>query len=155
MNNKVKFSCIEDSIFEIEKLGLEGVAIFVPSGMTFIRPYTEYFIDHYLELLRDKGFLALYRIRNNNKFVFIDQNRSNQSIDEVSAKQSIDRILKWFANNGVRKIGMNGIKLSHSTLIPEVWLYREVKHWTSINKNDFEEICFVDLRGGFNKINMV
>jgi hypothetical protein len=44
---------------------------------------------------------------------------------------------------------MNGIRTSSG--ICELLIVREVKSWLIFNDNNFKEICFIDLRDGFNK----
>ena len=61
----------------------------------------------------------------------------------------ISDTLGRFSKLGVRRIGMNGIRTDSG--IPELLIVSEVKSWLINNDNNFKEICFIDLRGGFNK----
>jgi len=61
----------------------------------------------------------------------------------------IAHTLGRFSKLGVKRIGINGIRTSSG--ISELLIVREVKLWFINNDNNFKEICFIDLRDGFNK----
>ena len=61
----------------------------------------------------------------------------------------IAHTLGRFSKLGVKRIGMNGIRTSSG--ICELLIVHEVKSWLINNDNNFKEICFIDLRDGFNK----
>jgi len=149
----MNFKFVQGSVFDFEELDLDAVLIFVPCGLTFLRYDAEKFIEKDFELLKDFQIFQLYKLKSGErKFIFIHRNESHKLIEENHATEMLIKMIYLLARNGIKKIGMNGIRLRNEGVIPEKWLFDEVKKILEISEFPFDQITFIDKRGGFNKI---
>ena len=86
---------------------------------------------------------------NSLRYVIVNRNKSHKIYDSYDISGMIAHTLGRFSKLGVKRIGMNGIRTSSG--ICELLIVREVESWLIHNDNNFKEICFIDLRDGFNK----
>ena len=149
----MEYTFVKGSVFDFEKMDLDVVIIFVPCGLTFLRHDTESFIKEELVLLKDFKLFELYQLNTGErKFVVVHRNMDNELIEPDFALDMLRKIFYLLSRNGMKRIGMNGIRLKRYAQFPEQWLYDEVRSMLKVSVTSIEAITFIDLRGGFNKI---
>ena len=153
--NTVKINFFKGSIFQQERFKLDAIAVFIPAGLTAIRMNCENFVKQFEKPTEKHEEFFLYKTNYNNdtlnslRYVIVYRNTSHKIYDSCDISGMISDTLGRFSKLGVRRIGMNGIRTSSG--IPELLIVSEVKSWLINNDNNFKEIYFIDLRGGFNK----
>ena len=153
--NTVKINFFRGSIFQPERFKLDAIAVFIPAGLTAIRMNCENFVKQFEKPTEKHEEFFLYKTNYNNdtlnslRCVIVYKNTSQKIYDSCDVSGMISDTLGRFSKLGVRRIGMNGIRTSSG--IPELLIVSEVKSWLINNDNNFKEIRFIDLRGGFNK----
>ena len=157
VSSGVLFRAVTGSIFEAENNLAEGVAIFVMCGLTAFRPNAR---DYIKTLGTQTGWanrLAVFSkhtARGDITFLY-DENRDNKIYDIGELHAIVDRTLNFFAERGVGRVAMNGIRvksiISHEHFA-EASLLAAVKNWCSEYEGAFESIDLVDKRGGFGVI---
>ena len=153
---------VAGSIFEAENHGAEGVAIFVPCGLTALRSeLPRYMIPFGLPIGNEKAFTIFRSERQFGSFtVLCDENRSMSLYPARGIPMLLDMALSIFQRHGIRKIAMNGIRVywpqgvKDRGHLAEAYLVDNAVHWLETHSHNFESIDFVDLRGGFGKIHL-
>jgi hypothetical protein len=150
-----KINYIRGSIFQPERFKLEAITVFIPIGLSAIRIDCRDFVRQFKNPLEkcEEFFLFKNNYKNDTlnslRYVLVDRNKSHKIYDSWDISEMVAYTLGRFSKLGVKRIGMNGIRISSG--IPELQLVHEVKLWLAFNEHEFEEIYFIDLRDGFNK----
>ena len=143
---------LQGSIFSPSYDDADGVAVFIPCGLTAMR------IDFRLYLLFSKcvrragNGLKVYREMKTGQTIVAFGNPENIMVSMDDAKRIAESALETLAQFSVKRIAMNGIRFASDNQAS--WQERElvewVLDWCQANANGFESITFIDLRGGFN-----
>ena len=153
---------VAGSIFEAESHGAEGVAIFVPCGLTALRcELPKYMMPFGLPIGEEKAFTIFHSERQTGPLtVLCDENRNMSLYPARGIPMLLDMALSIFQRYGIRKIAMNGIRVywpqgvQDRGHLAEAYLVDNVVYWLETHSHNFESIDFVDLRGGFGKIHL-
>lgn len=157
MSSGVLLRAVTGSIFEAENNSADGVAIFVMCGLTAFRPNAREYIRTFGGRTDLSNGLAMFskHAEQGDITCLYDENRNNKIYDIGELHAIVDRTLNFFAERGVRRVAMNGIRIksiiSHEHFA-EASLLAEVKDWCSAHESAFESIDLVDKRGGFGRI---
>lgn len=142
----MKYQFIKGSIFDLEESNIEALIIFIPSGLTSLRPETMGFIETKLDYQRTISEFSIYKFKSDsNQIAIIKLNNNNKTLNSSEAStilQSLYQIIKEFK---ITSLAMNGIRLNNH-LFSEKWLWEQSKNW------ELDYIAYIDKRGGFNKI---
>ena len=134
----------------------EGIAVFIPQGLTAIRPEAEDFFEQMCGKKAEGAFsfVPVSKPGEKLKYLCLVDNTERQiaSVDEM--RSQIHKALDAFARQGIRSVAMNGIRFDDrpdKATRPEEYLRRMVEEYTAAHPESFEEIILVDFRGGFEK----
>ena len=146
---------VTGSIFEAENNAADGVAIFVMCGLTGFRPNTRDYVSTLGDSIGCHEGLTMFSKRTEHgDILFIyDENPDNKIYELNEMYDLVDKTLELFAGNGVRRIAMNGIRITPENTqehLAEKHLVAFVRSWCAAHKGVFETIDFVDKRGGFD-----
>lgn len=155
-NNDIQYVFVKGSIFNSDAYKIDLLIIFIPCGLTAIRPIAKEFVTRNGDLQKKVKNLKLYKNKNTNyehlRYIALDENPENRIYNDYTAKDLVDTVLNLSSNLGVKSIGMNGIRFN-SSILQEEKLYSIVKRWADNNRNtSIEKVIFIDKRGGFSKI---
>lgn len=134
----------------------EGIAVFIPQGLTAIKSDAEDFFEQ-MYGKKAKGafsFVPVSKPGEKLKYLCLVNNAERQiaSVDEM--RSQIHKVLDEFARQGVRSVAMNGIRFDDrpdKAVRPEEYLRGIVEEYSAAHPESFEEIILVDFRGGFEK----
>ena len=159
MSAGVLFRAVTGSIFEAEDNSVEGVAVFIPCGLTGIRCDAERYLMPFGDPLKQDKGIAIYRKAAlcRNFTVLCDWNYTHKRYSVSSLSELVDSALNLFGEMNVRRIAMNGIRLEcqNNGNISESFVMRTAMAWCSLHDRTFEQIDFVDMRGGFGRIPLI
>ena len=153
--NTVKINFFRGSIFQPERFKLDAITVFIPAGLTAIRMKCRGFVKQFGKPTEKHEEFFLYKTNykkdtlNSLRYVIVNRNKSHKIYDSYDISGMIAHTLGRFSKLGVKRIGMNGIRTDSGR--DELLIVSEVKSWLINNDNNFKEIRFIDLRGGFNK----
>ena len=143
---------LQGSIFSLSYDDADGVAVFVPCGLTAIRMDFQSFISSTECVHKANTGINVYKKADTGQTVVAFENPANIMISMDEAKHIVESVLETMAQFSIRRIAMNGIRFAAED--QSSWQERElvkwVLDWCHINANGFEFITFVDLRGGFD-----
>ncbi len=142
---------LQGSIFSQSYDDADGVAVFVPCGLTAIRMDFRRFISSAECIHKAGNGINVYKKAETRQTVVAFENPANVMISKDDAKCIVESVLGTLAQLSVKRIAMNGIRFAAED--QSSWQERElvkwVLDWCHANANGFEFITFVDLRGGF------
>lgn len=148
---------VTGSIFEAENNAADGVAIFVMCGLTGFRPNARDYVRTLGDSIGRYNGLAIFsrRTERGDILFLYDENPDNKiyTLDEMH--DLVNKAFKLFAKKGIRRIAMNGIRITPEDKqehLAEMLLVAFVKSWCSAHEGAFEVIDFVGKDGGFDKI---
>ncbi len=143
---------LQGSIFSLSYDDADGVAVFIPCGLTAIRMDFHRFISSAECVRRAVDGISVYKKAGTGQTVVAFENPANVMISMDDAKRIVESMLGTLAQFSVKRIAMNGIRFAAAN--QSSWQERElvkwVLDWCNTNTNGFEFITFVDLRGGFD-----
>ena len=151
------FNYVDGSIFDAVKSSqVEGIAIFVPFGMTALRVTTFDFVQTLIPMpLECEGDFKCYRTQEG-KLVYAYK-EGVESIQEMMFL--VNKICTLFSKHNIHSFAMNGIRARDFPLqtgernhVQEYLLVEFVRKWCELKEHSFNSISFVDLRGGFNSL---
>lgn len=130
----------------------DGVAVFVPCGLTAMRMNFDRYISFAECVDETSNGINVYRKAKTGQTIVAFENPENDMISMDDAKRIAESVLETLAQFSVKRIAMNGIRFASDN--QSSWQERElvkwVLDWCQANANGFESITFIDLRGGFN-----
>lgn len=130
----------------------DGVAVFVPCGLTAMRMNFDRYISFAECVDEASNGINVYRKAKTGQTIVAFGNPENIMVSMDDAKRIAESALETLAQFSVKRIAMNGIRFASDN--QSSWQERElvkwVLDWCQANANGFESITFVDLRGGFN-----
>ena len=158
MSSGVLLRAVTGSILEAENNSVEGVAIFVMCGLTAFRSNAREYVRTFGERTDLNNGLAMFfkHTEHGDLTCLYDENRDNKIYDIGELYALVDSTLNFFAERGIRRVAMNGIRIKPENSrehLAEVSLLAAVKDWCSWHESAFESVDLVDKRGGFGKIN--
>jgi hypothetical protein len=163
MENKDKtmplFIAVKGSIFDVEQLNLDAVAIFIPCGLTHIREEATIFLKNFGKPISIGCHLELFENETKNtdyspKYFLVDRNLTHKIYTEEELLNIAHSMLTIFEELGVKRIGLNGIRTQHKHPefpSPEAQLILVLYNLSRQLDCRIESIYLIDLRGGFNK----
>lgn len=147
---------LQESIFNPNLA--EGIAVFIPSGLTAIRADAEAFLRRFGTTLPQTGHMSVQSLDHPLRggiaqhLVCVDNGRSViNSVDDM--RKQIRQTLDEFANAGARTVAMNGIRCNNrpdQNTRPETYQKNYVKNYLSRHPGVFDTVYLVDRNGGFN-----
>ena len=151
---------VAGSIFEAENNAADGVAIFVMCGLTGFRPNARDYVRTLGNSIGCHEGLTMFSKRTEHgDILFIyDENPDNKIYELNEMHDLVDKTLELFAGNGVRRIAMNGIRITPENTqehLAEKHLVAFVRSWCAAHKGVFKTIDFVDKGGGFDNIGIL
>ncbi len=142
---------LQGSIFSQSYDEADGVAVFVPCGLTAIRVDFRRYISSAECVHKTSNGINVYKKAETGQTVVAFENPSNVMISMDDAKRIVESALETLVQFSVKRIAMNGIRFAEAN--QSSWQERElvkwVLDWCQANVNGFECTTFVDLRGGF------
>ena len=147
----MKLTGLTGSIFEIDNSIAEGIAIFIPCGLTAIRVEASQFLSGLEKVEAIAGGIFIYNNIATAQTIAAFPNSRNTMLNVEQAGNIVCRVLSIMASRSVKSIAMNGIRFAsqnHDSL-QEHELVRWVMEWCLNMPNKFEKITFVGKRGGF------
>ncbi len=149
------FNYVYGSIFDAVKSSqIEGVAIFVPFGLTALRITTSNFVQTLMPMPSEyDGDFKCYRTQDG-KLVYVYR----EGVESIQGMMILaNKICALFAKHNIHSWAMNGIRARDFPLqtrernhVQEYLLVEFVRKWCELKGHSFNSISFVDLRGGFN-----
>lgn len=143
---------LQGSIFSLSYDDADGVAVFIPCGLTAFRMDFHRFISSAECVRRAVDGISVYKKTGTGQTVVAFENPANAMISMDEAKRIVESVLETMAQFSVKRIAMNGIRFAAENR--SSWQERELVKWAldwcRVNENGFDFITFVDLRGGFN-----
>ena len=147
----MKLTGTTGSIFDIDSSIAEGIAIFIPCGLTAIRTEASQFLSGLEKVGAIAGGGLIYNNMATAQTITVFPNRRNTMWDKEQARYIVSQTLSIMASRSVKCIAMNGIRFvsqNHDSR-QERALVRWIIEWCHDSADKFEKITFVDKRGGF------
>ena len=150
---KTAIRCIRGSILD-ENLA-EGIAIFIPVGLTGIRPDSKDFIFKTTGKPMCGG-AGCYKAIGSGilKYVLYVDNSDIKVSDIEDMRRQINEVLDIFVTMEVKNIAMNGIRCDDrpdQNVRPEQYLRTFVEEYLAGHPDAFDKISLVDAHGGFGE----
>ena len=152
MRISMVIEALKGSIFSLSCQDADGLAIFIPCGCTAIRGKYERFILS-AECVRKAGHeITVYKNAQTGQVIVAWENPRNEIPGIADAKRMVEAVLEIMKECSVKRVAMNGVRFAVDNQMS--WQERELFSWVSgwcqANRNAFERITLVDLRGGFS-----
>jgi hypothetical protein len=144
------------SIFETEEYGVDAIIISIIPGLTCLKMDAYKFVKQFDKPINyDWGFVLFENQRKDNSlktldYVLMDGRRSARIYSLNDVRIFVDIVLSKMSELNAKKIAMNAVKTKRFWGDPEMILVEAVKFWLMNNSHSFEEIYFIDKRGGFS-----
>ena len=152
MRISMVIEALEGSIFSLSCRDADGLAIFIPCGLTAIRVDYERFISSAEHVRKAGNGMAVYKNTQTGQMIVAWENPQNEIPGIADAKRMVEAVLEIMKECSVKRVAMNGVRFAVDNQMS--WQERELFSWVSgwcqANRNAFERITLVDLRGGFS-----
>ena len=134
----------------------EGIAVFIPEGLTAIKPDAQDFF----KLMCGKkmegafSFAPVSTPEGKLKYLYMVDNSERRITSLDDMKKQIYAALDEFARSGVKSVAMNGIRFDDRpdrNIRPEQYQRRMIEEYSAAHPEVFDEILLVDFRGGFER----
>ena len=150
--NTSAFRYAQGSIFDaFERVHVEAIVVFIPQGLTSIRWVARRYVENLVCLGSGRdGMFSLYR-DSCGRLVAVCEKEARTTLE---MRQLLDHACVLLSDLGIRRVAMNGIRVRD---LPTEWHEAErlmsdyVCELCGLSRDPFEQVFFVDLRGGFNK----
>lgn len=117
------------------KYGFDGIAAFIPCGLTAFRVQCEDFIKNDIS----------------NLIMILDRNENNKIYDITEVGNMVYSTLNSLYSKGAKSIGMNSIRTTLGAGLSEKEVAKNCIKWIQDNNPIDFKIVLIDLRGGFER----
>lgn len=146
-------------LFDVQRYGFQGVALFVPAGMTAFRVLASDFVKACGKPLSVSGPLEVFRVESDDVAPLARIVRAANPRQKSFAKEDIgllvERAFSAFEDAECTIVGMNGFRLegddrSQNQFRSEQATLDAVRQWVATHpRTTIRDIYLVDKRGGF------
>ena len=134
----------------------EGIAVFIPEGLTAIKPDAQ---DFFKQMCGKKmegafSFAPVSTQEGKLKYLYMVDNSERRITSLEDMQNQIYKVLDEFARLGVKSVAMNGIRFDERpdrNIRPEQYQRRMIEEYSAAHPEVFDEILLVDLNGGFER----
>ncbi len=130
---------------------VEGIAVFIPCGLTAIRVDAREFVQRKAgqRILENGIYPSIYG--GPVKYIVISTDEA-ENLEDM--QKQLFSALELFRQKNLRSIAMNGIRCDNrpdESIRPEKYQRAFLEAWMNAHPDVFDKITLVDLRGGFNR----
>lgn len=158
-NQLTRIHLTTGDLFDIRRYGFQGVALFVPAGLTAFRVLSSDFVKAYGKPLSVSSPLEVFRVESNEVAPLVRIVRAANPRQKSFAKEDIsllvERAFSAFEDAGCTTVGVNGFRIegddrSQNQFRSEQETLNTVRQWVATHsRTTIRDIYLVDLRGGF------
>ncbi len=155
----IRIHLTNGDLFDVRRYGFQGVALFVPAGMTAFRVLASDFVKVYGKPLSVSDSLEVFRVESDDVAPLVRIVRAANQRKRFFAKEDIghlvERAFSAFEDAGCTNVGMNGFRIEgddrpQNQFRSEQETLDAVRQWVATHsRTTIRDIYLVDKRGGF------
>ncbi len=158
----IRIHLMTGDIFDVRRHGLQGVALFVPAGLTAFRVLASDFINAYGKPLSESGPLKVFRVESDAVMPLVRivhvPNPGHRTLAKEDIGPWMEQAFSIFEAASCTTVGMNGFRLgeedrSQNRFYSEQETLDAVRRWISLHpQSPIRNIFLIDKRGGFEHV---